>query len=31
MIELKVDRFENGFVTFHIEKQEDFSLHCTGM
>lgn len=31
MIELKVDKFEEGEVTFHIERQEDFSLHCTGM
>ena len=31
MIELKVDRFENGFVTFHIEKQEDFSLPSEGV
>ena len=31
MIELKVDKFEKGEVTFHIERQEDFSLHHTGM
>lgn len=31
MIELKVDRFEEGFVTFHIEKQKDFSLPSEGV
>ena len=31
MIELKVDRFEGGFVTFHIERQEDFNLPPEGV
>ena len=31
MIELKVDEFKDGIVTFHIERQEDFSLPSEGV
>lgn len=31
MIELKVDEFKDGLVTFHIERQEYFKLGIDGM